>query len=192
MRSKELKAAPARQDCIWIATLRKPVGIKGRVAFAWRDPFSFDSVQLSEGSFAFIERDGLLVPYEIEDLEERGDGSATVALGLVDTVNGAKALQGLRVYVQQELVLDAPSDELYQGDLAQLLVGHYVEDEAGKPVGKVLHVDQYPMNIVLTVTCHDGDEVLLPLSDELLIEMPLGQTPSKDSPLRLRIPEGLL
>ena len=47
MRSKELKAAPARQDCVWIATLRKPVGIKGRVAFAWRDPFSFDSVQLS-------------------------------------------------------------------------------------------------------------------------------------------------
>ena len=149
-------------------------------------------MQLSEGSFAFIERDGLLVPYEIEDLEERGDGSATVALGLVDTVNGAKALQGLRVYVPQELVLDAPSDALYQGDLAQLLVGHYVEDEAGKPVGKVLHVDQYPMNIVLTVTRHEGEEVLLPLSDELLIEMPQGQTPSKDSPLRLRIPEGLL
>ena len=115
-----------------------------------------------------------------------------MALGLVDTVNGAKALQGLRVYVQQELVLDAPSDELYQGDLAQLLLGHYVEDEAGKPVGKVLHVDQYPMNIVLTVTRHEGEEVLLPLSDELLIEMPQGQTPSKDSPLRLRIPEGLL
>lgn len=179
-------------ECVWVATLRKPIGVKGRVAFMWRDPFFFDNVQIAEGAFLFIERDGLLVPYELLALEARGDGTASVALGFVDTPAEAKELQGLRVYVPPRCVLDTPSDSLHNGDLVALLTGHFVEDENGMPIGRIRRVDQYPMNIVLTVDRCAGGEVLLPLSEELLISMPALAEPSETHPLRLRIPEGLL
>lgn len=192
MQSNIRKPAPSAQECVWVATLRKPIGIKGRVAFTWRDPFFFDNVQISEGSFLFVERDGLLVPYELLALEPRGDGTASVGLGFVETPSDAKELQRLRVFVPNHCILDMPSDSLHNGDLATLLMGHYVEDENGNPVGCVSRVDQYPMNVVLTVERHKGGEVLLPLSEELLIEMPTHAEPSEAHPLRLRIPEGLL
>lgn len=192
MQSRELQAAPSVQECIWVATLRKPVGIKGRVAFMWRDPFYFDNVQIGEGCFLFVERDRLLVPYEVLDIDERGDGRSSVALGLVGTVDEAKALQGLRVFVPKQWVLDSPSDSLLGGDLESMLLGHYVEDEEGRLVGRVRRVYQYPMNVVLGVERAGGEEVLLPLSEELLIEKPQQPEPSEGFPLRLRIPEGLI
>lgn len=175
-----------------MGTLRKPIGIKGRVAFMWRDPFYFDNVQISVGDFVFIARDGLLVPYELFALDARGDGIVSVLLGFVATPEEAKELQGLRVYVPQQCVLDTPSDSLHNGDLASLLTGHFVEDEHGESIGRIRRVNQYPMNIVLTVDCVGGVEVLLPLSEELLISMPTSAEPSAEHPLRLRIPEGLL
>lgn len=158
----------------------------------WRDPFFFDNVQLAEGAFLFIEHDGLIVPYEVMAFDPRGDGTASVGFRFVDNPAEAKALQGLCVYVPQHSILDLPSDSLHNGDLSALLEGHFVEDENGCPVGRIRIVDQYPMNIVLTVVRPGGDEVLLPLSEELLICMPTHVEPSESDPLRLRIPEGLL
>lgn len=192
MGNKKLRAAPTWQECVWVATLKKPIGIAGRIAFMWRGPSFFEHVQIGAGDFIFLERDGLLVPYELVDWEERGDGSVSVQLAMVQTATEARELQGLRLFVDRQRVSDTLNSTLREEDLEAWLVGQYVEDEYGQCVGRVLRVDQYSMNTVLTVMRQNGDEVLLPLSVDLLIEMPKQPEPSSEFPLRLRIPQGLL
>ena len=75
-----------------------------------------------------------------------------------------------------------PEDEVSPS----LLIGYEVIDSKHGSLGKVEHVDDYSGNLVITVIFRDN-EVLIPLSDDVVLEMD-----ETSRQMRLACPEGLI
>lgn len=153
----------------------------------WHDPFSFDSLDLSNNPFLFLLVEGLPIPFRVEEMEVRANGVTTVLFADIISNPSPVPLQGLQVYA----TLDVIDEQVLGGAFAEgleALVGIDVASAEGVAIGRIVAVDEYLTNVVLTVLRSDTSEVLIPLSEDLIISFP-----TEDSPLlSLHIPEGLL
>jgi len=73
-----------------------------------------------------------------------------------------------------------------EDDSPSILIGYEVTDQKHGLLGKIIHVDDYSGNMVITVIFREN-EVLIPLSDDVI----LGMDEDKRQ-MRLDCPEGLI
>ena len=122
----------------------------------------------------FIEFDGLPVPFYFESLQEKGN-RLIVKFEDVDTLAQAEELVGREVRFAAE-----------EEEEEDTLIGLRVRDSRTRRiVGEIVDFSDYGGNIVLTVETEDSGEVLLPLHEELIVNI-------HGEVITLDIPEGLL
>ena len=122
----------------------------------------------------FIEFDGLPVPFYFESLQEKGN-RLIVKFEDVDTLAQAEELVGREVRFAAE-----------EEEEEDTLIGLRVRDSRTRRiVGEIVDFSDYGGNIVLTVETEDSGEVLLPLHEELIVNI-------HGEVITLDIPEGLI
>ena len=122
----------------------------------------------------FIEFDGLPVPFYFESLQEKGN-RLIVKFEDVDTLAQAEELVGREVRFAAE-----------EEEEEDTLIGLRVRDSRTRRIiGEIVDFSDYGGNIVLTVETEDRGEVLLPLHEELIVNI-------HGEVITLDIPEGLL
>ena len=122
----------------------------------------------------FIEFDGLPVPFYFESLQEKGN-RLIVKFEDVDTLAQAEELVGREVRFAAE-----------EEEEEDTLIGLRVRDSRTRRIiGEIGDFSDYGGNIVLTVETEDSGEVLLPLHEELIVNI-------HGEVITLDIPEGLL
>lgn len=122
----------------------------------------------------FIEFDGLPVPFYFESLQEKGN-RLIVKFEDVDTLAQAEELVGREVRFASE-----------EEEEEDTLIGLRVRDSRTRRiVGEIVDFSDYGGNIVLTVETEDSGEVLLPLHEELIVNI-------HGEVITLDIPEGLI
>ncbi|MBR4353388.1 MAG: PRC-barrel domain-containing protein [Bacteroidales bacterium] len=122
----------------------------------------------------FIEFDGLPVPFYFESLQEKGN-RLIVKFEDVDTLAQAEELVGREVRFASE-----------EEEEEDTLIGLRVRDSRTRRIiGEIVDFSDYGGNIVLTVETEDSGEVLLPLHEELIVNI-------HGEVITLDIPEGLL
>ena len=122
----------------------------------------------------FIEFDGLPVPFYFESLQEKGN-RLIVKFEDVDTLAQAEELVGREVRFAAE-----------EEEEEDTLIGLRVRDSRTRRIiGEIVDYSDYGGNIVLTVETEDSGEVLLPLHEELIVNI-------HGEVITLDIPEGLL
>ena len=124
----------------------------------------------------FISFDGLPVPFYFESFTRRGTARAVVTLTGVHSLKDAEELVGLPVYA-----------DYFEEEEEEDLTGWTVFDANGAEVGTVSGYEDIPGNLCIYVKTPGGEEVLLPLNQELVVSMDAGKRI-----LTLEIPEGLL
>ena len=123
---------------------------------------------------AFIEFDGLPVPFFFESVQEKGN-RCIVKFEDIDSLAEAEELVGREVRFSDE-------DE----EAEDTLVGLQVRDSRSRRlVGEIVDFSDYGGNIVLTVETEDGREILLPFHEELIVSI-------HDEVITLDIPAGLI
>lgn len=155
-----------------IARILKSNGTDGEVlmTFLGMDP---EEINLREP--VFVEFDGLPVPFFFESFTRRGTNRALARLTGIRSLTDADELAGRDVYVE------APEEEDGED-----IIGWTVLDATGAVVGKVRDYEDIPGNLCIWVE-RAGGEVLLPLHDDLILEVnPETRT------IMLEIPDGLL
>ena len=122
----------------------------------------------------FIEFDGLPVPFYFESLQEKGN-RLIVKFEDVDTLAQAEELVGREVRFAAE-----------EEEEEDTLIGLRVRDSRTRRIiGEIVDFSDYGGNIVLTVETEDSGEVLLPLHEELIVNI-------HGEVITLDIPEGLI
>ena len=133
-----------------------------------------DPQDLKRKEPVFIEFDGIPVPFYFESVESKG-GRFIVKLQDVDTLAEAEELVGREVFFEEE---DDGEDDSP--------VGLKVRDSRSRRiVGEIVDFTDYSGNMVITVQKEDGEEVLLPLHEDLVVSI-------HDEVMTLDIPFGLL
>lgn len=124
----------------------------------------------------FIEFDGLPVPFFFESFTPKGNNRAIVQLTGVRNLKDADELSGADVYA-----------DYFEEDQEEDFTGWTVRDQDGREVGSVSAFEDIPGNTCLWVQRADGQEILLPLHEDLV----LGVDENKHI-LTLTIPDGIL
>ncbi|HOG41355.1 MAG TPA: PRC-barrel domain-containing protein [Bacteroidales bacterium] len=121
----------------------------------------------------FIYFDGLPVPFFIESYQAKG-GRWIVKFENIDTFEEAEEIVGKEIFV----TLDEDQDD----ELS--IIGMEVYDGDNALIGVITDYTNAAGNEYIAVI-HNGEEVLLPLHDDLIIEW-------GEEHITLKIPEGLL
>ena len=156
-----------------IGKVLKSNGTEGGLVMSFLDIIPED-IDLQEP--VFIEFDGLPVPFYFESFTPRGNNRALVQLTGVRNLKDADELAGADVYA-----------DYFEQDEEEDFTGWTVRDQDGREVGTVFAHEVIPGNPCLWVKKADGAEVLLPLHEELVLEVDENR-----QILSLTIPEGIL
>ena len=187
-------------DVFSIGRFTRTHGIHGEIEVHFTD----DVFDRGEADYVFLKIDGLYVPFFLEDYRFKGSESALFTLDGIDSDTAARELVGHTVYYP----LDArpAEDEETISSLRAftgfrlLLIDRQALAEAaeegdetsgnGVPtleLGIVKHVETATANTLLTVKVEGGEDVLLPLHDDFVVDYDL-----RDRYLVLDVPEGLI
>ena len=156
-----------------IAQVLKSNGTDGELLISFFDVAPED-IDLQEP--VFIEFDGLPVPFYFESFTQRGVNRALVRLTGVRSLKDADELSGVPIFA-----------DYFEEEAEDDLTGWTVLSPEGALVGTVTDYEDIPGNTCLWVKRPSGDEILLPLHEDLVI----GLDPSTTT-LTLTIPDGLL
>jgi len=156
-----------------IGKVLKSNGTEGGLVMSFLDIIPED-IDLQEP--VFIEFDGLPVPFYFESFTPRGNNRALVQLTGVRNLKDADELAGADVYA-----------DYFEQDEEEDFTGWTVRDQDGREVGTVFAHEDIPGNPCLWVKKADGAEVLLPLHEELVLEVDENR-----QILSLTIPKGIL
>ena len=121
---------------------------------------------------AFIEFDGLPVPFFIEEIIPRGGVKYFVKLEDIDTLEQAEELVGKEIRFEDD-----------EEDLADEIIGYTLCNQDGKPVGEITAYEDIPGNPCLEI----AGGTLVPCPDELVVKID-----TRHRQLWLQIADGLL
>jgi 16S rRNA processing protein RimM len=147
-------------NTVQIGKLQRTHGLKGHLHL-FLDPDK--DVLLEEIKFMMVSLNGQLVPFFIENIEERS-GKLLVKFENTDTENDAKKLVNAAVFTTSEFIEEAEASELSE------FIGYLVKDEVFGELGPITGIQEFPKHYLFAVD-HKGKEVLLPATDDLIISI---------------------
>ena len=165
-------------NCTEIGYIKKTYGIQGELMLFFENGMdeAAESVE-----FIFVEVEGLLVPFFVEDAAWRVDGTAAFKFRYIDTKEKAQEYIGCKVFV------DRDDFRLDPGELnIQQLKGFKVIDEKLGEIGAITAINDFGGNIVFTVNYSNG-EIMVPFNEDLLVSFD-----EKSAVLVMDYPDGLL
>ena len=168
----------ADKNFYYLGTLTKPFGLKGAVC-AYFDVD--DCERYLDLDAVFIETDGEMLPYMIEDLQFRGNNQFVIKLQDVDIDN-------VREFVQTELYLPLSRLPKLTGNRFYFheVIGFQVVDEQLGEIGTCKGFMELTNNPLMQVD-HDGTEILIPASSEFVTNVD-----RENKTLHVTTPEGLV
>lgn len=168
----------ADKNFYYLGTLTKPFGLKGALC-AYFDVD--DCERYLDLDAVFIETDGEMLPYMIEDLQFRGNNQFVIKLQDVDNDN-------VREFVQTELYLPLSRLPKLTGNRFYFheVIGFQVVDEQLGEIGTCKGFMELTNNPLMQVD-HDGTEILIPASSEFVTNVD-----RENKTLHVTTPEGLV
>lgn len=121
-------------------------------------------------------------PARLRSRRQHNEGLLVAFTG-VTTPEAASELRNQNVYVERASLPELPDGELYHHQL----IGLEVAGESGRVLGSVVELLETGNNDVMVVRPESGAEILLPTTDEVLLEVNLAE-----GRLRVHLLPGLL
>lgn len=167
-----------KDDVIKIGYFTKPHGIKGEISLT----FSNDVFDRCDCAYMICEMGGILVPFFIEEYRFKSDTCALIKFEDVNTEEAAREFSGLEVFYPKEYLNEEELNDEYTWSY---FIGFEVIDEVHGDLGKITHVDESTINILLQID-RNGEELLMPAAEEFIIGID-----HDNKILNVQLPEGL-
>jgi 16S rRNA processing protein RimM len=167
---------PGEPEYLAVGRIRRPHGIDGELLM---DVLTDFPERLLPGKTVYVgERHD---PVQIEHIRAQ---AKTLLLKLENVADSDQAgkYRNKVVYVQTKELPGLPAGEYY----FHQLLGLKVVDESGNSLGSLVEILKTGANDVYVVRAEDGNEILLPAIDPVILEVNLGR-----SEIRVRPPEWL-
>jgi 16S rRNA processing protein RimM len=168
-----------RETTTYTGVITRTHGIDGALIIRF-DNLEAERYQKAES--IFIETDGLLVPFFIEDYTVRDSQTAIVNLCELPNEKVARKVTGLRVFIENKYLkkVKHKASELEQ------IYGYAIEAKGKGIIGKLTSIIDNPVNPLMVVDA-GGREILIPLADQFFCSID-----KRGKTILLDLPEGLL
>ena len=174
-----------KEDFENIGYVQRTHGIQGELAC--KTTVDLSSITEDEDRFfLMLEEQGLLIPYAVEGFRTKTDEIDLIRFSGIETKEQAETLVGSSLWLSRDYLDDQElSEDPY--DFARYLGFNLIDANRCIVVGTISHIDETTMNTLLYVDTTSGDELILPIAEELFVSYN-----DDEHTLTLDIPEGLL
>ncbi len=169
-----------KEECYYLGSITKTNGYKGGVNIYLDvdNPFEYESLDA-----LFVDYRGTLVPYFIKEMIiHTSKKTALVYFEDIDHIDEAQRLVKSDLYLPLSSLPPKEGNHFYFHEI----LGFSLIDEKTGQLGSIENVLDYPQQALFQVF-HKGKEVLVPVQDEIILEV---RRPEKE--ILVRLPEGLL
>ncbi len=131
-----------------------------------------------------IDVDGLPVPFFAENIRPKGSKSSIIKLDGVDSESEAKAFVNKVINARLRDL-----EEYYGEDFEDSsdIIGYRVVDSRLGDIGEIKRIDDSTENLIAEVLMSDGEEIVIPLADDLIEDID-----DQSRMVRMDLPEGLI
>ena len=154
-----------KEDVYKIGRIGKPHGVHGEVQMQYSD----DVFDVVDANYLLLNVDGILVPFFMEEYRFRSDEIVLIKFCDINT---------------EAQLAEEGTNEL---SWAQIVGYSLIDNTTKKDVGTIVAVDETTVNTLFEVNSPEGDELLIPASNELITAIN-----SEEKTITINIPEGLL
>jgi 16S rRNA processing protein RimM len=168
-----------KEDCFNLGKITRMFGTKGELTLVLDvdDPNEYLNLKLF-----YADYDGELIPFFIDKLTIKSGTSVIIKLMDIDDPKAAAALVNKLLYLPLEQLPTLNEDQFYYHEI----IGYTIVDDALGQTGIIKDVLEFPMQEILQID-HNGKEILLPISDELI-----SKVDRENKILYISAPEGLI
>ncbi|MBN2215183.1 MAG: 16S rRNA processing protein RimM [Bacteroidales bacterium] len=170
---------PGKEDYCLIGVLTKTHGISGELVLKSGD-LRLEDIQKMES--VFIEFDGILVPFFIAGISQRGDTSAIIRFDDIESEDQAAEFVNCKVY-SIEVITGEKDDIKYT---AGSLTGYQVIDVRLGSLGVISEYLDFANNPLFKIK-KSKREILLPVNEEFILEID-----NDNKIIKVQTPEGLV
>lgn len=174
-----------KEDFEHIGTLGRAHGTQGEVSAK----LSVDLSGLWEGAdssfFLMLEEQGLLIPYRVLKRRTKGEEIDLITFSGITTKDEADALTGRHVWLDRDYL--SSEEDIEDFFDYQHYVGFDLYDAMTQShIGRIVAIDESTLNTLLQIETSTGEELILPISEELIDHLDLDK-----HCLYMQIPMGL-
>lgn len=172
-----------REELINIGHYNKPHGINGEISATVEVDFDV----LQDLSCLVSEIDGIFVPFFIDAMRPK---SAETILFTIDGMTSEQDVQRLvnhDIYALKREFRQESEDTDADAYPLDFFIGFDLEEDNGNRVGQIVDVNEQTENAFFIVQRDNGDEVLVPAVDDLIVEFDLD-----NKVMVMTLPDGLL
>ncbi|MFA6999401.1 MAG: ribosome maturation factor RimM [Victivallaceae bacterium] len=168
-----------KETCLLLGTITKANRKTGQLTISiGQQP----AERFAEVRTLFLDIDGGLVPFFVDQQSGSGSGQLRVWLQDYKTPEAAQQLTGYKVYIAEDDLPATPPNQLYHHQLTDYTV---VDKTAGE-LGQITDLIESTEQALLQVA-HNGDEILIPFVDDFVVKID-----KRKKTLYLDLPEGLI
>jgi len=151
-----------KYTCRQIGFVVKTHGIAGEVVVRLFDEFSIDDM---ETEFLFLDLDGGLVPFYLEEAREKKQADVLVKLEQLNSDEAALKVMDAPVYVEKTETDEA--EEVEQDFSAYQLVGYQCQAVGHGAIGEIVAIREISKNPLFEID-NNGQEILIPIVDHFI------------------------
>jgi 16S rRNA processing protein RimM len=167
-----------KDNSLLIGRLIKPHSTRGSLILGL---IAITAVNIKEGDPVFIDIEGLLVPFFIEELQERTGNSVIIKFEGISSESKAKELAGRDVYLSMNKIRQEKKLKVKMSGIE----GYKVIDKNYGFVGNAGNIEDISNNPLLKVH-YNGKEFLIPVHEDIFLEVN-----TKKKEIIINAPEGL-
>ncbi|MDN5349329.1 MAG: rRNA processing protein RimM [Bacteroidales bacterium] len=167
-----------KEDCFYFGKVIKTHGLDGELSIRidTDEPEAY-----SELEFLLVERNKRLVPFYVTAFRLLGN-KAYVGFEDVNHIDEAQAFTGALLYLPLEFLPRLSGNKFYFHEVS----GFTITDKAFGEIGLIKTILEYP-NHALFQVFREGKEVLIPIQDEIIMEVD-----RKNKSILVDAPDGLI
>lgn len=152
-----------RDELIEVGVFNKPHGVNGEIVAT----LDFDIDVVKAFSCLIAEIDGIFVPFFVIGLREKTVQTILLQIDGINNEQDAALLVNKKIYVLQHEYRAVQTSEDDDEISIELLVGYEIVSN-GSLMGKITDIDDTTANVLFVVTCENGNEVLIPVTDDFI------------------------
>ena len=172
-----------REELINIGHYNKPHGINGEISATVEVDFDV----LQDLSCLVSDIDGIFVPFFVNAMRPK---SGETVLFTIDGMTNEQDVQRLvnhDIYALKREYRQESEDADADGYPLDFFIGFDLDDDQGNRVGQIVDVNEQTENAFFIVERTDGDELLVPAVDDLIVEFDIDK-----KLMVMSLPDGLL
>lgn len=168
-----------KEECFHVARCTRPHGVNGEIVLRIETGFTVEAVSFD---FVFIELQGGLVPFYVEEIREKNQDEVILKFADVSTQEQARILCDASVFVYRSWLDDEGADVNITGSV----IGFMAEDQQFGELGVITRIQEIAKNPLFIIDYQER-ELMVPIVEQFIVSID-----GDRRRILFNLPEGLL